>query len=166
VIHWNGSSWQGLDAGTDTDLWAVWGSGAGDVHSVATVSSWLRAARWAPRVLSFGHMVAVRPLLARLLALALVVTAAPALAARAPQALRAWIDVAGEIAQAQAAALRHAPAQRRLRSVARQAFRARPSFARISIARAIRPAALESAASWPLARTGRELIDLKSARLI
>jgi hypothetical protein len=32
VIHWNGSSWRGLDAGTDEDLWAVWGSGAGDVR--------------------------------------------------------------------------------------------------------------------------------------
>jgi hypothetical protein len=111
-------------------------------------------------------MVAVRPLLARLLALALLVTGTPALAARAPQALRAWIDVAGEVAPAQAAALRRAPAQRRLRSPARQACQARPSFAAIATAQIIRPTRSESIAAWPLARTGHELLDLKTARLI
>jgi hypothetical protein len=121
--------------------------------------------RAVPVVLCSIHMVADRRLLVRLLALALVVTGTPALAARAPQALRAWIDVAGEVAPAQPAALRRAPAQRRLRSPALQACQARPSFAAIATAQVIRPTRSESIAAWPQARTGHELLDLKTARL-
>ena len=60
-------------------------------------------------------MATLRPLLARLLAIALVVAGAPSLGSRAPQALRAWIDVAGEVAPATTVARRRPSIRRQAR---------------------------------------------------
>jgi hypothetical protein len=136
-------------------------------------------------------MLALRPMLVRLLAAALVLAGAGGIAARAPQTLRTWVDVAADVAPVEAgAAARHRPAATRpalsriapadsaalSRIAPADSDHARPATTAGARAIAALHAALATAKTaaplpapgptWPGARDGRGVLDLKSARLI
>jgi hypothetical protein len=103
-----------------------------------------------------------RPFLVRLIAIAVVVGGS-GVSSRAPQALRAWLDTAGEIADAQASGAQRTRTEHRTEPAAT----ARPPGRR-RIARAVRPphARWRGSLAWPAARSGRDVVTRKSSRLI
>ena len=102
------------------------------------------------------------PFVVRLLAVVLAVAGA-GVAARAPQALRAWTDTAAEVARAGQS--RRVDEATPVRTIASGADRKPVAWADIAARPAARPAARTSQA-WPAAGDLRQLLALKQSRLI
>ena len=107
-------------------------------------------------------MLSPRVLRSLLLALAVVVTTG--VAARAPQALRASVDPASEVCRAHSSrAPRAVTAERRSRHTQPSAF---PPHGFPQLAARWPHASLFGTRAWPGAHAGRDVLALKSSRLI
>jgi hypothetical protein len=112
-------------------------------------------------------VISIRPVLARLLALTIAVVAAGGSSpSRAPQALRVWVDSAGEVSGAPRARVARAPAASRLAPAS--TCPALPDGHHVDpVDPGLATATAESGTLvWPTASGGRDVVTRKRSLLI